>query len=70
MTFKAIPTQCISAKDRQVERTRSPAGAGIANRPLVFWGIFFKFSADCLSISKGAELSQPLPCNGCGDTAL
>ena len=54
---------------RHIE-TRSPAGAGIANRPLVFWGFFFTFSADCLSISKGAELSQPLPCNGRGDTAL
>ena len=36
---------------RHIE-TRSPAGAGIANRPLVFLGFFFKFSADCL-LAKG-----------------
>ena len=60
----------VSHLSREMISTRSPASAGIANRPFVFLGFFFNFSADCLSISKGAELSQPLPCNGRGDTAL
>ena len=41
----------------------------VSRRVTVTFNVFNKFK-DCLSISKGAELSQPLPCSGRGDTAL
>jgi len=31
----------LSRRNANKQKTRSPAGAGIANRPLVFLGIFF-----------------------------
>jgi len=39
--FASKSIKGLGCSELQEPKTRSPAGAGIANRPLVFWGFFF-----------------------------
>ena len=46
-----------SVKYRVAQQTRSPAGAGIANRPLVFWGFFLIFGSNTPTWSVENQLN-------------